>query len=104
VSSHITINLYNSTFDQSQVDILNDFNISANVNNQFGWSSPSNYPFKRESGSNYGYDQDLNWLILNPQILAPFVGISTPPNPGLTAPIYIGYATGLFGYLRKDYI
>jgi len=103
-TSAVTINMYNNTFNRAQTAIASDFNVSADSNNQYSWTPPTNYPFVRSAGSSYGYDQNLTWLSANPSIIAPFSGITTPPNPGYNSPEYPGYETGLFGYSRPDYI
>lgn len=103
MSSHIQIKIYNSTFDQTEVTVLGDFNVTVNSNNQYGWTDPVNYPFTLAAGSSYGYGQDLDWLSANPEKIAPFDGILTPPNPGYNYATYSGYETGLFGYDRATY-
>jgi len=68
---------------------------------QFDWSSPTDYPF---TPNNDLYDKDIDYILANKKKLRPFDGITSPPNPGYNFSAYPGYETGLFGYMRKDYI
>jgi len=102
-SSFLSANcyLYNDTFRETSAYIDSYFILSANENCQFGWSLPTDYPFLKGDS---GYNQTLSWLLMNKEILVPFSGITTPPNPGKNYDIYKNYETGLFGYSRKDYV
>lgn len=103
MSSHIVVNIYNSTFDKSYTEVSASFNIGVDFNNQYEWTPPTNYPFTLAAGASFGYDQDLDWLSANPSKIAPFDGIASPPNPGLNFSDYPDYETGLFGYDRATY-
>ena len=99
----ITLNILNSTFDNSESTITADFVVGTNTDNQFNWPTPTNYPFTLAAGASFGYGQNLDWLSANPGKIAPFDGVTTPPNPGLNYPTYPNYPTGLFGYDRATY-
>jgi hypothetical protein len=70
-------------------------------NCQFDWTPPSDYPF---TPNNDLYDKNIAYIIANRKKLKPFSGIASPPNPGKNYSTYPNYETGLFGFLRKDYV
>jgi len=99
--------VYNSCFNQSYNNIIYGFLIYTPYKlrgdlqyNQYNWNPPLNYPLKRNM---IGYGENLDYLIDHKEILKPFSGIDTPPNPGKNYDIYPNYETGLFGYSRKNY-
>ena len=90
-----------NAFQQQQSDVEGMFsNIESIDQNQYEWNPPSDFPFRK---GNTGYLETIDWILNNKSVLAPFSGITTPPNPGVNAPNYQNYETGLFGYSRANY-
>lgn len=87
-------------FDGYGPSWVDSISIVSKTNCQFGWTPPTDYPFT--PGNNL-YNKDIDYIRANKKLLRPFDGITTPPNPGKNAPVYFGYETGLFGYMRNEY-
>jgi hypothetical protein len=95
------IKLSHCVFNLSKTSMDSEFISIKRLACQSNWNPPSNFPFR------YGNDlfnQNITYINNNKTKLKPFSGINTPPNPGQNYNTYEGYETGLFGYLRKDYV
>jgi hypothetical protein len=95
--SACAISIYNSSFDRSYADILEDFVVSAKSQCQFNMEIPDPYPFDEDSEC---YRQDVVWLNANRRLIQPFKQISALPKPGLNYSTYPDYKAGLFGRPR----
>lgn len=73
---------------------------SHNIDN-WVYTNRHSYPFSAEDINLY--DKDLQAIINNKELLQPFLGILSPPNPGAGSPDYDNYQTGLFGTNRRTY-
>jgi len=90
------------TFAESSAAVQGVFQtVSTDGKEQYNWNAPAHWPLKI---NDYGYGETLAWIISHRNYFAPFIGITRPPNPGVNAPIYSKYKTGLFGYDRASYI
>jgi len=97
-----TVQIDSCTFAESSAAVQGIFQtITTDGEEQYDWTSPSDWPLKVDGS---GFGETLLWIINNRNKFAPFNDITRPPNPGINAPIYSKYKTGLFGYDRATYV